>query len=264
MAHPDDESTSVGGVLSLYARRGVRTILVTCTNGEFGDGIAGAKPGSDGHDPQMVARTRLAELRTACTHLGVDTLELLAHHDSGSIDQTRPACTVFADVPVQTVAEELGVLIEKHRPQVVVTHEPTGTRHVDHIHAARATEAAVRAGGVAAKLYYAAHGTRYWTRLRNALCEAGFDYPEPDRNRRALTDRIDENIAARIDIRAVVSRKRAALFSHVSQIHTSTTAKVPVESWPRVFAVEEYIRAHDVTGAPTPEDDLFAGLTQAL
>lgn len=29
MAHPDDESTSAGGVLSLYARRGMRTVLVT-------------------------------------------------------------------------------------------------------------------------------------------------------------------------------------------------------------------------------------------
>ncbi|MGW0357777.1 PIG-L deacetylase family protein [Nocardia nova] len=260
MAHPDDESTSAGGVLSLYARRGVRTVLVTCTNGEYGDGIDGAKPGSAGHNAERVARTRLAELRTACAHLGVGTLELLSHHDSGSIDQVRPACTVFADIPLQTVAEELGALIEKHRPQVVVTHEPTGTRHVDHIHTARATEAAVHAGGVAAKLYYAAHGTRYWTRLRNALREAGIDYPEPDRSRRAVTDGIDEHVAARVDIRSVVARKRSALFSHASQIHTSTTAKVPEELWPTVFAVEEYIRAFDVTGAPTPEDDLFAGL----
>ncbi|MFF0496569.1 PIG-L deacetylase family protein [Nocardia aobensis] len=260
MAHPDDESTSAGGVLSLYARRGVRTVLVTCTNGEYGDGIAGAKPGSAGHSAEKVARTRLAELRTACTHLGVDALELLSHHDSGSIDQIRPACTVFADIPLQTVAEELSALIDRHRPQVVVTHEPTGTRHVDHIHAATATEVAVRAGNVVAKLYYAAHGTRYWNRVRGALRQAGIDYPEPDTSRRRVTDRIDEQIAARIDIRSVVSRKRAALFSHVSQIHTSTTAKVPVEYWPAVFAVEEYIRAYDVSGAPVPEVDLFAGL----
>ena len=36
-AHPDDESSSTGGVLAKYADAGVRTVVVTCTNGEFGD-----------------------------------------------------------------------------------------------------------------------------------------------------------------------------------------------------------------------------------
>ncbi|MGH3529858.1 MAG: PIG-L family deacetylase, partial [Pseudonocardiaceae bacterium] len=37
-AHPDDESTSTGGLLAHYALRGVRTIVVTCTDGDLGDG----------------------------------------------------------------------------------------------------------------------------------------------------------------------------------------------------------------------------------
>ena len=32
-AHPDDEASSTGGVLALYSDQGVRTIVVTCTNG---------------------------------------------------------------------------------------------------------------------------------------------------------------------------------------------------------------------------------------
>ena len=36
-AHPDDESSSTGGVLAMYADEGIRTIVVTCTNGELGD-----------------------------------------------------------------------------------------------------------------------------------------------------------------------------------------------------------------------------------
>ena len=36
-AHPDDEASSTGGVLAHYAAEGVRTVVVTCTNGEFGD-----------------------------------------------------------------------------------------------------------------------------------------------------------------------------------------------------------------------------------
>ncbi|MBU6233849.1 MAG: PIG-L family deacetylase, partial [Acidobacteria bacterium] len=36
-AHPDDEASSTGGVFPLLASQGVRTVLVTCTNGECGD-----------------------------------------------------------------------------------------------------------------------------------------------------------------------------------------------------------------------------------
>jgi len=64
-AHPDDEASSTGGVLAKYSDEGVRTIVVTCTNGEFGDGPSGIKPGDDGHDTADVAQTRLAELREA-------------------------------------------------------------------------------------------------------------------------------------------------------------------------------------------------------
>ena len=39
-AHPDDESSSTGGVLATYGDVGAQTIVVTCTNGEMGDGPA--------------------------------------------------------------------------------------------------------------------------------------------------------------------------------------------------------------------------------
>ena len=44
-AHPDDEASSTGGVLARYGAEGVRTVVVTCTNGEFGDSPGGVKPG---------------------------------------------------------------------------------------------------------------------------------------------------------------------------------------------------------------------------
>ena len=59
-AHPDDESSSTGGVLAAYGDAGVSTVVVTCTNGEFGDAPGGVKPGQDGHDEQAVAQQRLA------------------------------------------------------------------------------------------------------------------------------------------------------------------------------------------------------------
>ena len=45
-AHPDDEASSTGGVLAAYSAQGIRTVVVTCTNGEFGDAPGGVKPGS--------------------------------------------------------------------------------------------------------------------------------------------------------------------------------------------------------------------------
>lgn len=45
-AHPDDEATGTGGVLARYAAEGIRTVLVTCTDGGCGDGPGGAKPRS--------------------------------------------------------------------------------------------------------------------------------------------------------------------------------------------------------------------------
>src|SRR6266566_3462953 len=49
-AHPDDEASSTGGVLATYSGQGIRTVVVTCTNGEFGDAPGAVKPGQDGHD----------------------------------------------------------------------------------------------------------------------------------------------------------------------------------------------------------------------
>src|SRR5208282_823307 len=76
-AHPDDEASGTGGVLATYSAEGIRTVVVTCTNGEFGDAPGGVKPGQDGHDTEAVARQRLAELRESSAILGVTDLELL-------------------------------------------------------------------------------------------------------------------------------------------------------------------------------------------
>src|SRR5579864_6510091 len=116
-AHPDDEASSTGGVLAKYSDEGVRTIVVTCTNGEFGDAPGGIKPGQDGHDADAVAEIRLAELRQSAKILGVTDLELLGYHDSGMPDweyKNRP--DAFWNVPEAEVADRIGALIERYRP----------------------------------------------------------------------------------------------------------------------------------------------------
>src|SRR5437763_13564151 len=108
-AHPDDESSSTGGVLARYAREGIRTVVVTCTNGEFGDAPGGIKPGADGHDPEQVALIRRDELERACDKLGVSHLELLGYHDSGMHDwEYKDRADVFCNVALEEAAERLG------------------------------------------------------------------------------------------------------------------------------------------------------------
>ena len=69
-AHPDDEALGTGGVLARYADEGVRTVLVTCTNGELGDAPGGVKPGDPGHDEAVVVPLRLEELEASSKVLG--------------------------------------------------------------------------------------------------------------------------------------------------------------------------------------------------
>src|SRR5215472_15985638 len=104
-AHPDDESSSTGGVLALYADEGITTVLVTCTNGEYGDGPLHVKPGEEGHDPDQVAKTRRAELEQACEVREVTHLEMLGYHDSGMPDwEYKDDEHVFCNVPLEESA----------------------------------------------------------------------------------------------------------------------------------------------------------------
>jgi LmbE family N-acetylglucosaminyl deacetylase len=264
-AHPDDEASSTGGVLAKYSDEGVRTVVVTCTNGEFGDTPGGVKPGEDGHDEQAVAEIRLAELRESCKHLGVTELELLGYHDSGMPDweyKNRP--DAFCNVPESEVAGRIGALIERYRPQVVISYDPEGAyQHPDHVHAARCAAAAAAASAIPAKFYQTAMRRSDWRELWDALREQGVEVPDvreiPPEMLRQMEER-ERRITTNVDIRPVLERKRAALLAHASQIRDSWFSKIPPELGERVFGRESFIRASDTTGAPVPEDDLFSGL----
>ena len=187
-AHPDDESSSTGGVLALYAEGGARTVVVTCTNGELGDGPGHVKPDEDGHDELDVANVRLAELKVACELLSVSALELLGYHDSGMPEwRHRHRDDVFCNVPVDQAAARLTSLFEQYRPDVVVTYyDNGGYNHPDHLQAHRITVAAVERTGIPSKLYFIARRRRDFQRLRETMRAHGFEPPErpaPDQAR---------------------------------------------------------------------------------
>jgi len=263
-AHPDDEASG-GGILATYADQGIRVVVVTCTNGEYGDAPGGIKPGQPGHDPEAVARLRLAELEESARILKVSDVETLGYHDSGMPDweyKDRPEA--FSNVPLEEVAGRIGGLIVKYRPQVLVTYDDQGAyQHPDHVHASRAAQAAAAETGIPAKLYLSTMRSSSWRKIWEALRAAGADLPargeDEELASRALQS--EERITTTIDIRPVLERKREALFAHGTQINgDSWFGKIPPEIVEEAFGYEYFIRAADTTGAPLPEDDLFAGL----
>ena len=264
-AHPDDESSSTGGVLAMYGDEGVRTVVVTCTNGELGDAPGGVKPGDAAHDEAAVAAIRLAELDEACEILGVRVLEKLGYQDSGMVEweyKARPHA--FCNVPIEESSARLAALMELYQPQVVITYDEFGGYdHPDHVQANRVTLAAIERTSVPAKLYLTARRWSDFERLRTRLTELGVDVgprPQIDPQRLQLMQAAAARITTTVDTTSVASRKREALRAHASQLAESWFAKLPESLFDEVFGVESFIREQDRTAAPIPEVDLFAGL----
>jgi LmbE family N-acetylglucosaminyl deacetylase len=122
------------------------------------------------------------------------------------------------------------------------------------------------ATGIPAKVYLSTMKGSNWRKIWDALREAGEEVPNWDNDSPEARERWERGlesearITTTVDIRPVLARKRAALFAHGSQINDSWFSKVPPELVEQVFGYEYFIRKTDTTGAPLPEDDLFAGL----
>jgi LmbE family N-acetylglucosaminyl deacetylase len=265
-AHPDDEATSTGGVLARYADDGVRTIVVTCTNGELGDLPGGIKPDADGHDEAEVVAIRKDELERACKILGVTHLEMLGYRDSGMADwEHKGHPDAFCNVALDHAAARVAHLFERYEPDVVVTYnEEAGYNHPDHIQASRVTLAAFERVPTPKKFYLTASRANRFARIREILEEQGVELPRrPDPSPEYLqkTAAQEARITTVVDVRPFVDRKLEALLTHASQVQDSFWAKLPSEALAEVFAQESFIRLHDSTGADVPEDDLFAGIS---
>jgi LmbE family N-acetylglucosaminyl deacetylase len=260
-AHPDDEGSTTGGILARYSDEGVRTVLVTCTNGELGDAPGGAKPGEPGHDEAEVVGLRRKELEESCRVLGVEHLELLGYHDSGMMGWPQnEAPNAFWNTPVEEAASRLGELMARYRPQVVVTYDEHGFYgHPDHIQANRITMAAAEATGIPKRVYYTAIPRSALADFVETVRAAGVEFPEPvDEDPEFGTP--DELITSTIDCATVTDRKFDSLAAHASQSDNIFFLNLGRDVFGSLFGEEYFVRAWDRTGTPVPEDDLFAGL----
>jgi len=262
-AHPDDEAIGTGGILARYADEGVRTVLVTCTNGELGDAPGGIKPEDPAHDENIVVPLRRQELEASCRELGVSDLELLGYHDSGMEGWSQNEATgSFWQTPVAEAGHRLAELMEKYRPQVVVTYDENGFYgHPDHIQANRITLAAIAECGIPKKLYYTAVARSAIRSMGDVMAEAGIERPiDIEENPDFGTP--DELITTTVDCSAVAGRKFASLAAHASQSDNIFFLRMGEEFFASIMGSESFVRVQDSTNAPVPETDLFAGLRQ--
>jgi len=259
-AHPDDEAIGTGGILARYAAEGVRTVLVTCTNGELGDAPGGLKPEDAGHDSATVVPLRLRELEASCKILGVSHLELLGYHDSGMEGWPQnDAPGSFWRTPVGEAAARLVGLMRSYEPHVVVTYDENGFYgHPDHIQANRVTLAAIAACGIPSKLYYTAVARSRMRDFRDMMAGAGMDVGAVEDLPDVGTP--DELITTTVDVAAVAALKYASLAEHASQSDNIFFLQMGEELFSQVMGTESFVRVMDTTNAPLPEDDLFAGL----
>jgi LmbE family N-acetylglucosaminyl deacetylase len=118
-AHPDDQEFTVGGTLAKWARAGCEIVTVCLTSG-------GA--GSNKYTPPEMTREALVaireeEQRDACRILGVKETIYLGYED-GMLEPSIP------------LRRELTRLIRRHRPEAVLTGDPTvryyGTTYMNH------------------------------------------------------------------------------------------------------------------------------------
>jgi LmbE family N-acetylglucosaminyl deacetylase len=269
-AHPDDEAISTGGILARYADEGIRTVLVTCTDGGCGDGPGGIKPGEPGFDRDAVIVVRQAELARSCEVLGVQHLENLGYPDSGMMgwaDNDAPGS--FWSTPVADSSAKLAELMERYRPQVVVTYDANGFYgHPDHIQAHRITMAASEATGIPSKVYFTAVPRSRMAEFGRRIRELGLDDPGGDAGPgqdgesgpREEWGTPDEQVTTCVDVSTTTDRKYDSLLAHASQSDNIFFVRMGREIFGQIMGSESFVRAVDATGAPVPESDLFAGL----
>lgn len=264
-AHPDDEASSTGGILARYAAEGVRTVLVTCTDGGCGDGPGGVKPGEPGHDAAAVAAVRRAELEASCRVLKAGALELLGYADSGMMGWPQnDAPGSFWSTPVAEAAERLADLMRCYRPDVVVTYDENGFYgHPDHIQAHRITMAAVELTGIPAKVYWTTMPHSAMAEFGRIMAELGADWELPEPSAQDAPPPVglpDDEVTTWIDIAEYGEYKYEALAAHASQSENIFFLDLGMEHFTKLMGTETFVRVRDTTGAALPETDLFAGL----
>jgi mycothiol S-conjugate amidase len=280
-AHPDDESFGPGATLARYAAEGVDVHILILT-----DGAVGSVDPNAAADIEDLVAVRTRELEQAVDVLGA-SLHTFHYRDSGMAGteaNLHPDSLLQADR--EEVTSRVVRLIRELRPQVVVTHDPSGGYgHPDHI---RTNEIVTRAFQIAGdpsayaeqidaglepykpqKLYYTALSRRFIKWAVRVLRLLGRDPTKFGRNQDVDLTGLgtpEEMIHTKIDTGDYMAVQQQA-----SAAHRSQGGGISFERYLPDFAVR-FLFGHDVYSraypAPAPdapiERDLFAGVTSEV
>jgi LmbE family N-acetylglucosaminyl deacetylase len=256
LAHPDDESLATGGVLAQCAAQGVETYLLTATRGErgrYGDGSVW--PG-----PDVVGRTREAELAAAAAELGLREVAVLGYPDGG-LDRVDH--------------EEATAIIAGHlrrvRPHVVITFGPEGAYgHTDHIAISQLTAAAIPCAADpsydvpgephrVSKFYFIAWSPEKWGAYEAALKALVF---KVDGQERRVTPWPSWALTTVVDTSQVWPTAWRAVSCHKTQMSIyARLGELPAEHHRALWGTQEFYRVFScVNGGRARETDLFEGL----
>lgn len=201
-AHPDDEVLVAGGTLAALGETGVETGVVCLTRGELGP-IA---------DPAITTRAklaevRLAELRVACTELGVGFIKCYRRQDGNLL---------FSDH--HGIARQLARLFARRSAEAVITFGEDGLYyHPDHVALSEIVKRAAASLEHPPTIYRS-----IWP--KQVMAELGAEL-----RGRGLSDDLwglepedfgteDMDGAFVLDVRLFVQRKVRALLAHRSQV----------------------------------------------
>lgn len=258
LAHPDDESLGLGGVLARYAAEGVETYLVTATRGEGGRFHEHREgPGHPGR--ARLGEIREAELRAAADVLGIREVAILGYPD-GHLDEADS----------REILETLVHHLRRVRPHVVLTFSPDGSYgHPDHIAICQVATAAVVASAdpgfgsgtahAASKLYYFVNSAARMAAYQEAFKKLVSTVDGVERHAQPWPE---WEITTVVETRAYTDVVWKAIFCHHSQISVFGKLRtLAPEHHEAIWGVQEFYRAMStVNGGRRRETDLFEGL----
>jgi LmbE family N-acetylglucosaminyl deacetylase len=239
-AHPDDE-TAVAPLLAHYAREGHPVYLASITSGQLGYKHANRPPGDE------LGRIREDELRCAARALGIHDPLLLGFQDQG-----------ISPKPVSSeVANRLREIIDRLRPEVVITFGPDGlTGHPDHRAAGNITTQVVqhreRLKHQPKKLYYVCWPVSVVENMRPPFNQPGVVVPVSD-----------EYITTKVDCPDGLEAAWGAVQCHRTQW--------PEDRMDEIHQLNSHVLRGRVclrlalttlSGLRFPEDDIFAGVPE--
>ncbi len=280
-AHPDDESSKGAASLAKYSAEGAGVVVVSCTGGERGD-ILNPKLDVEGVD---IPSLRITEMARAAEILGVAHV-WLGYHDSGYHEGAPETWTLpdgcFGALDPDEEIAALVKVVRQYRPHVMTTYDENGGYpHPDHIRCHVVSVGAFEAAGdpeaypeagepwQPLKLYYNVGFSRERIlAINNAVKERTGEGPFDEWIQR-FADNPRPDPASRITTKVPVAEyfgaRDAALKAHATQIDPdSHWFAVPHDLEAEIWGTDDYELARSLVDSPVPEDDLFAGVREAV